>query len=113
MMGDPAAPIIADYYAFGATNFDTQAALAGLMNAATNPAVFAPISKTHERDGLGDYLNLGYIPKGGEQNGYGCVSMVLEYDSADFGLSQFAAALGDETASAVVLKKCAELAQPL
>ena len=41
MMGDPAAPIIADYYAFGATNFDTQAALAGLLNAATNPAVYA------------------------------------------------------------------------
>ena len=27
MMGDPAAPMIADFYAFGATNFDAQAAL--------------------------------------------------------------------------------------
>jgi len=33
MMGDPAAAIIADGYAFGATNFDTQAALNGLVRA--------------------------------------------------------------------------------
>ncbi|HEY1790325.1 MAG TPA: GH92 family glycosyl hydrolase [Verrucomicrobiae bacterium] len=104
MMGDPAAPIIADFYAFGATNFDTQAALAGLLNAATNPAVFAKISNTRERDGLADYLNLGYVPENGEQNSYGCVSMTLEFDSADFGLSQFAAALGDEPDSAFLLK---------
>lgn len=104
MMGDPAAPIIADYYAFGATNFDAQAALAGLVNAATNPAVFAKISNTHERDGLADYLNLGYVPEDGEQGSYGCVSMTLEFDSADFGLSQFALALGDESDCAMLLK---------
>ena len=95
MMGDPAAPIVADYYAFGATNFDTEATLAGLLNAATNPAVYAPRSKTHERDGLADYIKLGYIPEHGEQGGYGPVSMTLEYDSADFALAEFAAALND------------------
>jgi predicted alpha-1,2-mannosidase len=104
MMGDPAAPIIADFYAFGATNFDTRATLAGLLNAATNPAVFAKISNTHERDGLADYLKLGYVPENGEQGSYGCVSMTLEFDSADFGLSQFAAALGDEPDSTILLK---------
>ncbi len=104
MMGDPAAPIIADFYAFGATNFDMQGALAGLLNAATNPAVYAPVSNTHERDGLGDYLSLGYVPEKGEQGGYGPVSMTEEYDSADFGLSQFAASLGDEADSAMLLK---------
>lgn len=104
MMGDPAAPIIADFYTFGATNFDTQATLDGLLNAATNPAVFAKISNTHERDGLADYLSLGYVPENGEQGSYGCVSMTLEFDSADFGLSQFAAALGDESDSAILLK---------
>jgi predicted alpha-1,2-mannosidase len=104
MMGDPAAPIIADYYAFGGTKFDTQAALAGLLNAATNPAVEATRSKTHERDGLADYLSLGYVPEHGEQGGYGPVSMTQEYDSADFGLSQFAAALGDDSDSAMLLK---------
>jgi predicted alpha-1,2-mannosidase len=104
MMGDPAAPIIADYYAFGATNFDTKDALAGLVRAATDPSVYAPRSKTHERDGLKDYLKLGYIPEHGQEGGYGCVAMVLEYDSADFGLSQLAAALGDQPDSDTLLK---------
>ncbi|MGB9151803.1 MAG: GH92 family glycosyl hydrolase, partial [Alphaproteobacteria bacterium] len=104
MMGDPAAPIIADYYAFGATNFDTQATLAGLVNAATNPAVYAPLTRTHERDGLENYLKLGYIPEGGEQGSYGPVSMTLEFASADFALSQFAAALGDDSDSATILQ---------
>jgi predicted alpha-1,2-mannosidase len=101
MIGDPAAPIIAGFYAFGATNFDRQAALEGLLNAATNPAVYAPRSKTHERDGLADYLKLGYVP---EKGAYGCVSMTLEYDSADFALSQMAAALGDDLDSAMLLQ---------
>ncbi len=103
MMGDPAAPIVADFYAFGATNFDTQAALAGLVNAATNPAVYADRTRLRERDGLADYLKLGYVPEDGEQGGYGCVSMTLEYDSADFALSQFAAALADPADSALLL----------
>jgi predicted alpha-1,2-mannosidase len=101
MIGDPAAPIIADFYAFGATNFNTEAALEGLVNAATNPAVYAPRTKTHERDGLADYLKLGYVP---EKGAYGCVSLTLEYDSADFALSQFAAALGDGMDSAMLLQ---------
>lgn len=104
MMGDPAAPIIADFYAFGATNFDTAATLKGLVLAATDPSVYAPLTKTYERNGLADYLRLGYIPKNGEQGSYGCVSMVLEFDSADFALSQFAAALGDDSDSATLLK---------
>ncbi|HUA66643.1 MAG TPA: GH92 family glycosyl hydrolase [Alphaproteobacteria bacterium] len=104
MMGDPAAPIIADFYNFGATNFDARAALAGLVNAATNPAVFAPKSKTHERDALADYLHLGYVPEH-QTGGYGNVSMTLEYASADFGLSQFAAALGDKKDSAMLLRQ--------
>ena len=103
MMGDPAAAIIADFYAFGATNFDTRAALAGLVNAATNPAVYAPRSKTYERDALADYLKLGYVPEH-QKGGYGNVSMTLEYDSADFALSQFAAALGDKADSAMLLQ---------
>jgi predicted alpha-1,2-mannosidase len=103
MMGDPAAPIIADFYAFGATNFDKQAALDGLVNAATNPAVYAERSQTYERDALADYLKLGYVPEH-QKGGYGPVSMTLEYDSADFALSQFAAALGDDPDSAMLLQ---------
>ena len=103
MMGDPAAPIIADFYAFGATGFDTQTALAGLVNAATNTAVYAPKTQTRERDALDDYLKLGYVPEH-QTGGYGNVSMTLEYASADFGLSQFAAALGDKHDSAMLLR---------
>jgi len=103
MMGDPAAPMIAGFYAFGATNFAARAALAGLVNAATNPAVKAPRTRTYERDALRDYLGLGYVPEH-QRGGYGNVSMTLEYCSADFALSQFALALGDESDSELCLK---------
>lgn len=96
MMGDPAAPIIADFYAFGARNFDTKETLEGLVKAATDPSVRNWRSHTHERDALADYLKLGYVPEH-QRGGYGNVSMTLEYASADFGLSQFAKSLGDES----------------
>lgn len=103
MMGDPAAPIIADFYAFGATNFDAHAALDGLVRAATDPSVFAPRTRTYERDALEDYLKLGYVPEH-QRGGYGNVSMTEEYASADFALSQFARALGDDADSAMLLR---------
>ena len=104
MMGDPAAAIIADFYAFGATNFDTRSTLAGLVRAATDPTVYAPRTGTYERDALADYLKLGYVPEY-QIGGYGNVSMTLEYVSADFALSQFAQALGDNTNSAMLLRQ--------
>ncbi len=103
MMGDPAAPMIADFYAFGATHFDARAALSGLVRAATDPSVYAPRTKTHEREALDDYLKLGYVPEH-QNGGYGNVSMTLEYCSADFALSRLAAALGDESDSARLLR---------
>ncbi len=102
MMGDPAAPIIADFYAFGATNFDTKASLEGLVHAAMDSSVRAPKTKTNERDALNDYQTLGYVPEH-QKGGYGNVSMTLEYASADFVLSQFAEALGDKSDSAMLL----------
>jgi predicted alpha-1,2-mannosidase len=95
MMGDPATPIIADFYAFGATNFDTTSALAAMVRAAVNPATKA-INGVHERDAERDYLNLGYVPTA-ESGGYGPVSMTLEYGSADAALARFAQSLGDVT----------------
>lgn len=103
MMGDPAAPMITEFYTFGAKNFDTTAALAGLLTAATNPLVRAPRSNTNERDALSDYLTLGYVPEG-QKGGYGNVSMTLEYSSEDFALSRFAESLGDTANSAILLK---------
>jgi len=95
MMGDPATPIIAGMYAFGATNFDAASALAAMVKAAVNPATVDK-NGIFERDAERDYLSLGYVPAA-EIGGYGPVSMTLEYCSADFALARFAQALGDTT----------------
>ncbi|WP_330461169.1 lectin [Streptomyces sp. NBC_00820] len=90
MVGDPAAAIIADYYAFGARNFDTSTALAGLLKQAS--------TTNNDRPGLNYLDNPGYEPHDGSYgccNFYGPVATTLEYDTADFALSAFAGALGD------------------
>nr|WP_308407515.1 lectin [Streptomyces olivochromogenes] len=90
MVGDPAAAIIADYYAFGARNFDTSKALAGLLKQAS--------VANNDRPGLNYLDNPGYEPHDGSYgccNFYGPVATTLEYDTADFALSAFAGALGD------------------
>lgn len=90
MVGDPAAPIIADYYAFGARGFDTASALHDLVTEAN--------STDNIRPGLNYQATLGYEPSNGSFgccNFYGPASTSLEYDSADFALSAFAGALSD------------------
>jgi len=104
MMGDPAGPMIADFYAFGARNFDAKDALKGLVRAATDTTVYAPRSKTYERDALADYIKIGYVPEH-QRGGYGNVSMTLEYNSADFAVSQFAKELGDQKDSKLLLRQ--------
>ncbi|HEX7654783.1 MAG TPA: GH92 family glycosyl hydrolase, partial [Verrucomicrobiae bacterium] len=93
MLGDPATPIIAGLYAFGATNFNTLDALAAMTRAATNP-VTKIINGPIERDANRDYLNLGFVPEY-QIGGYAPVAMTLEYCSADFALARFAQSLGD------------------
>ncbi|WP_112433673.1 lectin [Thermogemmatispora tikiterensis] len=91
MVGDPADPIIAGAYAFGAHDFDTRAALEAMMQEATQP--------NNIRPGLRYLEELGYLPQDG---GYGCCNFYgsaatqLEYDSADFAIGAFAQALGDQ-----------------
>ncbi|MEU3862464.1 lectin [Streptomyces sp. NPDC028722] len=90
MVGDPAAAIIADYYAFGARQFDTAETLKGLV---------AQASQTNnDRPGL-NYLNTpGWLPHDGSYgccNFYGPAATTLEYNTADFALSALAGALGD------------------
>ena len=90
MVGDPAAPIIADYYAFGARGFDTSSALHDLVTEAN--------STDNIRPGLNYQATLGYEPSNGTNgccNFYGPASTSLEYDSADFALSALAGSLGD------------------
>lgn len=89
-VGDPADAIIADIYAFGGKTFDTSSALAEMLKQATQP--------NRERPGLKYLETLGYEPKDGTYgccNFYGTASASLEYNTADFALSAFAGALGD------------------
>ncbi|MFE9449992.1 lectin [Streptomyces sp. NPDC006739] len=90
MVGDPAAAIIADYYAFGARGFDASKALAGLLRQAS--------TANNDRPGLHYLDDPGYEPHDGTYgccNFYGPVATTLEYGAADFALSAFAGALGD------------------
>ena len=90
MVGDPADPIIADAYAFGAQNFDTAHALAAMQLEANAP--------NNIRPGLNYYEDKGYLPLDGTYgccNFYGPVSTQQEYNTADYAISSFAKALGD------------------
>ncbi|MCW2943726.1 MAG: alpha,2-mannosidase, partial [Actinoallomurus sp.] len=95
MAGDPATAIIADYYAFGAKDFDTKTALADMLKQANTVNDVRPGTALEEK--------YGYLP---EDGAYGCcnphaqVSSLLEYNNADFALSRFAAALGDSANAA-------------
>ncbi|HYU04175.1 MAG TPA: GH92 family glycosyl hydrolase, partial [Jatrophihabitantaceae bacterium] len=99
MVGDPAQSIIADYYAFGARDFDTKTALADMLEQATTVNDVRPGEALEEQ--------LGYLPEDGKYgccNPHGYVPTLLEYNSEDLALSHFAAAMGD-TANAAMLEK--------
>jgi predicted alpha-1,2-mannosidase len=89
MVGDPADSIIADAYAFGATNFDTGLALKDMVAEADIPNDIRP--------GLSSYINDGYLPADatyGCCNFYGPVSTQEEYNTADNAIALFATELG-------------------
>ena len=89
MVGDPADAIIADAYAFGATDFNAPQALSDMVAEATVPSDIRP--------GLSQYESDGYLPIDdtyGCCNFYGPVSTQEEYDSADNAIAQLATALG-------------------
>lgn len=92
MVGDPADPIIADAYAFGARDFDVQHALNAMVDEATQPNNTRP--GQHTRDVY------GYLPYDASYaccNFYGPVSTQLEYDSADYAIASFARSLGNSS----------------
>jgi predicted alpha-1,2-mannosidase len=95
MVGDGAPIIISSAYAFGATNFDTRAALVAMEKNAAQPG--ATSDGFEVRNGLQDYLTLGYVPD--------AVSVTLEYSLADYAVAQFARALGDEPKHARYLRQ--------
>lgn len=97
MVGDPADPIIADAYAFGARDFDQKEALQAMLAEADTAGNIRP--------GLNYYEADGYLPMDGTYgccNFYGPVSTQQEYNSADHALATYAAAQGDTTDAAAL-----------
>ncbi len=91
MVGDPACPIIASAYAFGARSYDTQAALKAMVKGATQPELrskICPQWRTFE-----SYLKLGYLGPDSQSG----PSQTLEFTTADFSIAQYAKAVGDAT----------------
>ncbi len=99
MNGDPAAPAVADIWAFGGRRFDATAALASLVHAAEVPTKEdlshdgCPVECAGERPGLDQYLKLHYIPLGAPA--WGAAADTLEDATADFGISALAGHLGN------------------
>jgi len=100
MVGDPMQSIISDYYAFGARNFDTKQALADMLKQAT--------TVNDVRPGEALEATYGYLPYGASYgccNPHGVVATLLEYDTADLALSQFATSMGDHKDAAMLQQR--------
>jgi predicted alpha-1,2-mannosidase len=78
MQGDPTSIVVANAYAYGATGFDTKAALAVMRKGAE--VVGTKSQNELTRPQLDQYINKGYAQ----------ASMSLEYNSADFAIGEFA-----------------------
>jgi len=91
MVGDPGAAIIAEGVAFGADDFDKNAALHVLVKGATQTNAGAP--GTTERPGLALYQSRGYVPLGA--NASAPTSASLEYYTDDYAIACVAANVGD------------------
>ncbi len=93
MAGDPAQIAIANYYAFGARNFDTATAKSVMVRQATTTNQVRPETALEDQ--------YGYIPSDGSYgccNAHGFLSSQLEYDQADFALSRFLLSAPNPTA---------------
>jgi predicted alpha-1,2-mannosidase len=89
MVGDGNVAALASFYAFGARNFDTEAALAAMENNANVPGT---LSDGHiVRSNLTSYVNNGFV--GLDESGTAAAD-TLEYANVDFALAQYAQALG-------------------
>ncbi|HTJ69149.1 MAG TPA: GH92 family glycosyl hydrolase [Actinospica sp.] len=110
MNGDAADPIIAEAYAFGARDFDTNAALAAMVKGASTEPTSSTVGQGFyvERPQLSDYLSQGYVPNtqesdlSPENNG---ASETLEYASADFAISELSADLGQSSTAQTYLQR--------
>ncbi|MFO7447493.1 MAG: GH92 family glycosyl hydrolase [Ignavibacteriaceae bacterium] len=106
MVGDPAAPVIADSYIKGISDFDVEKAFEAILK----PAVLKPGETAPPiRAGYHELLEYGYIPF--EQDWskewwvWGPVSTTLEYNLSDWAISQMAAKLGKTAISEEFLRR--------
>jgi len=99
MVGDSMDVLFATSYALGVRNFDTEAALRAMELGASNPAALS--GKHHPREGLSDYLKLGYV----STRTAGSASITLEYATDDYAIAQFAKALGHKDLYATYLQR--------
>ncbi len=103
MVGDSADPILASAAAFGAGDFDRQAALDAMLEGALAPCRSAN-GEYLQRQGLAEYLALGYVPfdldtntrnanslYGDPEAVWGSAATSLEYAVDDFAIAQLAA----------------------
>ena len=91
MVGDPGAIVLANFKAFGATDFDQEKALSLMFNSAFNR--YAKCQGIPARPGLAEYIERGYIPEP-TKGVWGPAATTLEYASADFAVSVFGRNLG-------------------
>jgi predicted alpha-1,2-mannosidase len=108
MTGDSVVPLIVNFYAYGAKDFDVETALHYMVNSATKGGV--GLGGYVERPGIATYVQLGYAPQTAE---FGAdASITLEWSVDDFAISRFADSLGD-TATAAEFQNRAQYWQNL
>ncbi len=90
MTGDSVVPLIANFYAFGAKDFDVDRALHFMLDAATGRRVGR--RGYVERPAVGTYLQRGYLPLPSSSchGSFPAASISLEWSVDDFAISQFA-----------------------
>lgn len=103
MVGDPADPIIAGAWAFGARGFDAARALALMQRGAND--VGAACNGVPARPGLAAYLDRHYLPSDAPKMPHGPASTTLEYALSDFSIGKFAEAVGDAATAAAYLER--------
>ena len=96
MQGDPTPILISNSFAFGANNFDLTKAYKYMRKGAMEPRLKS--QKQEVRPYLTEYMN----------NGHTFASMMLEYTSSDFAISQFALNALNEKEDAKFLKDRAQ-----
>lgn len=109
MNGDPSPTALAGIRAFGGTDFDLRGALHSLVAAATVPTgqdlspAGRPVLSAGQRPSLDTYLKLHYMPS--VSNAWGGAAETLEMSTADFSLSQLAAAAGEKDIQAAFAQR--------